>query len=177
MKTSLFYQQLMFYTKKMNDEKIRIYRQKVKSFYYLAIITWSNITKIVFELACYLTNLNSNYVKTVSHCIKYLHAIKYLAIRYSNSKDEKLSSQISSSNKKTTLSLSNEMKSSHSKLNKFSHSKLNRITSSKKNRIISKSLKKQRMHFLQMILIEEALKVIFSNFLMIWSTELQENNS
>ncbi len=157
----------MSYTKEVNDERIRIYRQKMKSLCYLAIITRSNITKTAFELARYFTNLNSNYVKAANHCIKYLHATKYLAIRYSNSESDKLSSQISNSNKETTLSLSNEMKSSHSKLNKFSHSKLNRITSSKKNRIISKSLKKQRMHFLQMILIEEALRIISSNFSMI----------
>jgi ribosomal protein L14E/L6E/L27E len=121
------------HTKEMNDEKVRIYRQKVKSFCYSAIITRSNITKIAFKLARYLTNLNSNHVKATNHCIRYLHATKYLAIRYSNSEDEKLNNQISSSNKETTLSLSNkEMKSSHSKLNRFSHSKLNKNTSSNK---------------------------------------------
>ncbi len=107
----------MSYTKEVNDERIRIYRQKMKSLCYLAIITRSNITKTAFELARYLTNLSSEHVKTANHCIKYLHATKYLAIRYSNSESEKLSNQISSSNKETTLSLSNkEMKSSHSKL-------------------------------------------------------------
>ncbi len=86
----------------------------MKLFCYFAIITRSNITKIVFELARYLTNLSLEYVKTANHYIKYLHATKYLVIRYSNSESEKLSNQISSSNKKTTLSLSNkEMKSSH----------------------------------------------------------------
>ncbi len=131
--TSLFYQQLVSHTEEVNDEKVRIYQQKVKSFCYFAIITRSNITKTAFELTRYLTNLNSNHVKAANHCIRYLHATKYLAIRYLNSKDEKLSNQISSSNKKTTLSLSNkEMKSSHSKLNRFSHLKLNKITSSNK---------------------------------------------
>jgi hypothetical protein len=120
----------MSHTKEVNDEKIRIYRQKVRSLCYLAIITRSNIAKTVFELTRYLTNLSSNHVKAANHCIRYLHTTKYLAIRYSNSENEKLSNQISSSNKETTLSLSNkEMKSSHSKLNRFSHSKLNKITS------------------------------------------------
>jgi hypothetical protein len=88
--TSLFYQQLMSHTKEMNDERIRIYWQKMKSFCYLAIITRLNIIKIVFELTRYVTNLSSNPVKTANHCIKYLHATKYLTIRYSNSEDEKL---------------------------------------------------------------------------------------
>ncbi len=113
----------MSYTKKINDEKVRIYREKMKFFCYLAIIIRSNITKTAFELARYFTNLNSDYVKTTNHCIKYLHATKYLAIRYSNSEDEKLSNQILSSNKETTLSLSNkEIKSSHSKLNRITSS-------------------------------------------------------
>ncbi len=81
---SFFYQQLMSHTKEVNDEKVRIYRQKVKSFCYFAIITRSNITKTAFELARYFTNLNSDHVKAADHCIRYLHAIQYLAMRYSN---------------------------------------------------------------------------------------------
>ncbi len=91
-----------------------------------------------------------------------MYVVKYLIIRYSNSKDEKFSSQISSSNK--------EMSST-------SNSKLNRKTSSNKEKMINKSLKKQLMHSLQMILIEKALKNISSNCLMIWSIELSKNNS
>ncbi len=52
-----------------------------------------------------------------SNCIKYLHVIKFLIIRYSNSENEELNNQISSSNKEM-LSTSN--------------SKLNRKTSSNK---------------------------------------------
>ncbi len=97
----------MLHTKKINDEKVRIYRQKIRSFCYFAIITQLNVTKIAFDLARYFTNINLNYIKAANHCIRYLHETKYLIIRYLNSKDEKLSSQISSSNKETTLQLSN----------------------------------------------------------------------
>jgi hypothetical protein len=90
--TSFSYQQLMFHTKKLNDEKVRIYRPKMRSFCYLAIITRSNITKIAFELTRYLTNLSSEHVKTTNHCIKYLHATKYLAIHYLNSENKELNS-------------------------------------------------------------------------------------
>ncbi len=89
MTTSLFYQQLVSHTKIINDEKVRIYQQKMKSFCYLAIITRSNITKTAFELTRDLTNLSSNHVKAANHCIRCLHATQYLAIRYLNSNDEK----------------------------------------------------------------------------------------
>jgi hypothetical protein len=112
-----FYEQLMSHTNNVNEEKVRIYYHKMRFVCYLVIIFRSNIAKAVFELARYLTNSDSNHIKALDHCIKYLHATKYLIIHYSNSEDEKLSSQIqiSSSNK--------EMKtSSHSNFNKTSSS-------------------------------------------------------
>ncbi len=95
----------------------------MKLFCYFAIITRSNITKIAFQLTRYFTNLNLDYIKTANHYVRYLYAIKYLAMRYLNSENEKLSNQISSSNKETTLSFLNKaIKSSHSKLNKITSS-------------------------------------------------------
>ncbi len=81
---------------------------------YFVIIIRSNITKIVFKLTRCFINLDLNHLKTTNHCIKYLHAIKFLAIRYLNSENEKLKNQISSSNKKMLLT-------SNSKLNKKRH--------------------------------------------------------
>jgi hypothetical protein len=46
-----------------------------------------------------------------------------------------------------------------------------------KRTTINRSLRKQLMFSLQMILIEKALKNTFSNYSMKWSTELQKNNS
>ncbi len=116
--TLLFYQSLMSYTDDVNQERVHIYRQKVKSICYFVIITRSNIIKIAFELTRHFINFDSKHLKAADHCIKYLHVIKYLVIRYSNSENEKLSNQISSSNK--------EMSST-------SNSKLNKKTSSIKN--------------------------------------------
>jgi hypothetical protein len=101
----------------MNQKRIHIYRQKMRLICYFVIITRSNITKTAFELTRYLTNFDSKHLKAADHCIKYLHEIKFLAIRYSNSENEKLNNQISSSNK--------EMSST-------SNSKLNKKTSSNK---------------------------------------------
>ncbi len=111
MTTFLFYQSLMSYIDDVNQERIHIYRQKIKSICYSVIITRSNITKTAFELTRHFINFDLKYLKAADHCIKYLHVIKFLIIRYSNSKSEKLSNQISSSNKEMSST-------SNSKLNK-----------------------------------------------------------
>ncbi len=122
--TFLSYQSLMSYIDEMNQERVHVYRQKMRSICYSAIITRSNTVKIASELARHLTNSDSKHLKTADHCIKYLYVIKFLIIRYSNSKNEKLSNQISSSNKKK----------SNKKMSSTSNSKLNKKTSSiKKN--------------------------------------------
>ncbi len=112
--TFLSYQSLMSYTDEMNQEKVHVYRQKMKSICYSAIIIRSNIIKTASELTRHFINSDSKHLKAADHWIKYLHVIKFLIIRYSNLENEKLSSQISSSNK--------EMSST-------SNSKLNRKTS------------------------------------------------
>jgi hypothetical protein len=89
----------------------------VKLICYFVIITRSNIIKAAFELTRHFINFDSRHLKAADYFIKYLHVIKFLVIRYSNSENEKLSSQISSLNK--------EMSST-------SNSKLNKKTSSNK---------------------------------------------
>ncbi len=108
----------------MNQEKVHVYRQKMKSICYFVIITRSNIIEIAFELTRHFTNFNWKHLKAADHCIKYLHVIKFLIIRYSNSENEELNNQISSSNKKK----------SNKEMSSTSNSKLNKKTSSiKKN--------------------------------------------
>jgi hypothetical protein len=114
--TFLSYQSLMSYIDEMNQKRVHVYRQKVKSICYSVIITRSNIIKIAFELAQHFINSDSKHLKAADHCIKYLHVIKFLILRYSNSENEELSSQISNSNKEKS---NKEMSStSNSKLNK-----------------------------------------------------------
>ncbi len=118
--TLLSYQSLMSYIDEMNQERVHVYRQKMKSICYFVIIIRSNIIKAASELTRHFINFDSKHLKAANHCIKYLHVIKFLIIRYSNSKDEKLSSQISSSNKEK----------SNKKMSSTSNSKLNKKTSS-----------------------------------------------
>ncbi len=120
--TFLSYQSLMSYIDEMNQKRVHVYRQKMKSICYSAIITRSNIIKIASELARHLTNSDPKHLKAADHCIKYLHVIKFFVIRYSNSENEKLSSQISSSNKEK----------SNKEMSSISNSKLNKKTSSNK---------------------------------------------
>ncbi len=115
--TFLSYQLLISYTDEMNQKRVHVYRQKIKSICYFVIITRSNIIKAAFELTRHFINSDSKYLKTADHCIKYLLVIKFLIIRYSNSESEKLNNQISSSNKK---------------MSSTSNSKLNKKTSSNK---------------------------------------------
>jgi hypothetical protein len=120
--TLLSYQSLMSYIDEMNQKRVHVYRQKMKSICYSVIITRSNIIKIASELTRHFINSDSKHLKAANHCIKYLHVIKFLIIRYSNSKNEKLNNQISSSNKKK----------SNKRMSSTSNSKLNKKTSSNK---------------------------------------------
>jgi hypothetical protein len=157
----------MSYIDEMNQEKVHVYHQKIESICYFVIITRSNIIKAAFELTRYFINFDSKHLKAADHCIKYVHVIKYLIIRYSNSENEKLSNQISSLNKEK----------SNKKMSSTSNSKLNKKRHRTKKITISRSLREQLMHFLQMILIEKTLKNISSNCLMIWLIELSKSNS
>jgi hypothetical protein len=120
--TFLSCQSLMSYIDDVNQERVHIYRQKIESICYSVIITRSNIIKIASELTRHFINSDSKHLKTADHCIKYLHVIKFLIIRYSNSKNEKLNNQISSSNKEK----------SNKEMSSTSNSKLNKKTSSNK---------------------------------------------
>ncbi len=94
----------------------------MKSICYSVIIIRSNIIKTASELTRHFINFDSKHLKAADHCIKYLHVIKFLIIRYSNSKSEELSNQISSSNKEK----------SNKEMSSTSNSKLNKKTSSNK---------------------------------------------
>jgi hypothetical protein len=157
----------MSYIDEMNQEKVHVYHQKMKLICYFVIITRSNIIKIASELTRHFINSNSKHLKAANHCIKYLHVIKFLIIRYSNFKSEKLNNQISSSNKKK----------SNKEMSSTSNSKLNKKTSSIKKNNDKQIFESTTNFLLRMILIEEALKNTFSNCLMIWSIELSKNNS
>jgi hypothetical protein len=93
---SLSYQSLTPYMKEVDSIRVHIYRQKVKSICYPAIIIRSDMTKAAFKLTEFLTNPGPYHLVIVDHCIKYMHAIRHLAIKFDVSKNEKLIIQIDS---------------------------------------------------------------------------------
>jgi hypothetical protein len=91
---SLSYQSLILYESEIDSDRVHVYRQKVKSICYSAIIIRSNIAKVAFKLAEFLIDSDFYHLIVADHCIRYLHAIRYLEIKFDVSKREKLIIQI-----------------------------------------------------------------------------------
>ncbi len=64
------------------------YRKKMRSICYSAVISRSDIVKIVFKLTEHLINSESIYLAAINHLIRYLYETKHLAIKFDVSKNE-----------------------------------------------------------------------------------------
>ncbi len=95
---SLSYQSLISYMKEVDSIRVHIYRQKVNSICYFAIITRSDIVKTTFKLTEFLINSDSYHLMIADHCIRYLHVIQHLTIKFDVSKNEELIIQINQIN-------------------------------------------------------------------------------
>ncbi len=113
---------MLSYINEINQERIHVYHQKMKSICYFVIIIRLNIIKIAFKLTRHFINFDSKHLKAANHCINYLHVIKILIIRYSNSENEEFNNQISSSNKEMS-STSNWKLNKKTSLNKKNNDK------------------------------------------------------
>ncbi len=92
--TSLSYQSLTSYSEDVDQSRIHVYRQKIESVCYSAIITRPDITKIAFKLTEFLVNPGPYHLVAVDHCIRYLHATHYLTLKFDASGGEKLTVQV-----------------------------------------------------------------------------------
>jgi hypothetical protein len=54
------------------------------------------MTKAAFKLTEFLINFGSYHLMIVDHCIRYMHAIRHLAIKFDVSRDDELIIQIDS---------------------------------------------------------------------------------
>jgi hypothetical protein len=88
--TPLSYQSLTPYSGDVDQSSVHLYRQKVGSVCYPAIITRPDIAKAAFKLAEFLTNPGPYHLVAVDHCIRYLHATRYLALKFDASGNEEL---------------------------------------------------------------------------------------
>jgi hypothetical protein len=90
----LSYQSLISYENEIDSDRVHVYRQKLRSICYSVIITRSDIVKFASKLAEFLTNSDFYHLIVADHCIRYLHATRYLEIKFDVSKDEELIIQI-----------------------------------------------------------------------------------
>lgn len=71
------------YEGEFDAELMNLYRKKIESICYPAIMTRPDITKAASKLAEHLKSPKPKHMKAIDHCLKYLNATKYLGIRYS----------------------------------------------------------------------------------------------
>ncbi len=69
------------------------YRKKMRSVCYSAVISRSDIVKVVSKLTKHLINLESTHLIAVNHLIRYLYETKHLTIKFDVSKDEELTAK------------------------------------------------------------------------------------
>jgi hypothetical protein len=96
--TSLSYQSLTSYIEEVDPIRVHIYRQKVGSICYPAIIIRSNIVKAASKLAEFQINSGPYHLMAADHCIRYLHVIRHLAIKFDASGGGELIIQINQVN-------------------------------------------------------------------------------
>jgi hypothetical protein len=64
------------------------YRKKMRSVCYSAVISRSDIVKVVSKLTEHLINSEPTHLIAVNHLIRYLYDTKHLTIKFDVSKDE-----------------------------------------------------------------------------------------
>jgi hypothetical protein len=87
---SLSIENIESFNEDVDSNRMHEYRKKMRSVCYSAVISRSDIVKVVSKLTEHLINSESTHLIAVNHLIRYLHETKQLAIRYDVSKDEEL---------------------------------------------------------------------------------------
>ncbi len=86
--TSLSIEDIESFDEDVDSNRMHEYRKKMRSICYSAVISWSDIVKVVFKLAEHLINPESHHLAAMNHLIKYLYETKHLAIRFDVSENE-----------------------------------------------------------------------------------------
>jgi hypothetical protein len=68
-------------------ESIHLYQRKVDSLLYATIITQPDIVRAISKLSKFLQNPLDEHHETADQCLRYLYAIRHLAIEYDRLKD------------------------------------------------------------------------------------------
>ncbi len=87
--TSLSIADIESFDEDVDSNRMHQYRKKMKSVCYSAVISRSDIVKVVSKLTEHLINSESIHLTAVNHLIRYLYETKHLTIKFDVSKDEK----------------------------------------------------------------------------------------
>jgi hypothetical protein len=85
---SLLIEDIESFDEDVDQDRMHEYRKKTRSVCFSAIISRSDIVKVVSKLTEYLINSESTHLIAVNHLIKYLYETKHLTIKFDVSKDE-----------------------------------------------------------------------------------------
>jgi hypothetical protein len=86
--TSLSIEGIESFDEDVDSNRMHEYRKKMRSVCYSAVISRSDVVKVVFKLTEHLINSESTHLAAVNHLIKYLYKTKQLTIKFDVSKDE-----------------------------------------------------------------------------------------
>jgi hypothetical protein len=91
---SLSYQSLISYESEIDLNRVYVYKQKVRSICYSVIINRSDMIKAALKLVKFLINFDLYHLIAIDYCIRYMHSIRYLTIKFDVVKEEELIIQI-----------------------------------------------------------------------------------
>ncbi len=88
--TSLSIADIESFDEDVDFNRMHEYRKKMRSVCYSAVISRSDIVKVVSKLTEHLINSESTHLTAVNHLIRYLYETKHLTIKFDVSKSEEL---------------------------------------------------------------------------------------
>jgi hypothetical protein len=86
--TSLSIADIESFDEDVDQSRMHEYRKKMRSVCYSAVISRSDIVKVVLKLTEHLINSESTYLIAVNHLIKYLYETMHLIIKFDVSKND-----------------------------------------------------------------------------------------
>jgi hypothetical protein len=87
---SLSIEDIESFDEDVDFNRMHEYRKKMRSVCYSAVISRSDIVKIVSKLTEHLINSESTHLTAVNHLIRYLYETKHLTIKFDVSRSEEL---------------------------------------------------------------------------------------
>jgi hypothetical protein len=87
--TSLSIADIESFDEDVDFNRMHEYRKKMRSICYSAVISRSDIVKIVSKLTEHLINSESTHLAAVNYLIRYLYKTKHLTIKFDVSRSEK----------------------------------------------------------------------------------------